>query len=448
MLATALVGALVLTGVAAWTPSTTFASTTLVTKCGGVSLRTRPRTSAHRVAKLPKGAKVVAVKVVKKGHWKTRCGGIHTGRKWYRITKINGKSVSKLYGVKYVYASKSLFKVKPKPTPTPTPVAAHTVTVPSSIDASGGSDASTALNAFIKSTPDGTTIVFKSGATYRLDQGLVLTNRHNLVLEGNGATLRANNAGSTWLGGPVNLFRGNSYITIRDFKLVGNNGNTTTVYNPGQENQHGVGIWGGSHIEVADNTISRTNGDGVYVSSDDATHASADTVWIHDNTFSYVGRSAIALTAGSHVTIEHNSFDKIGYHVFDVEPDFSYQQVTDVTIRSNTIGSYSHTTAFIGFFFQVYSPASPTVRNITVTGNQVAGIAHEGYDGAARGMNVKVIVPGTSNITVTNNTATQAAPGPILYFANVNGVTATGNSQPLSSGSLAQFSNCTNVTGP
>ncbi len=338
----------------------------------------------------------------------------------------------------------------PTPISTPPPMAspAHTVTVPSSIDASGGSDASTALNAFIKSTPDGTTIVFKSGATYRLDQGLVLTNRHNLVLEGNGATLRANNAGSTWLGGPVNLFRGNSYITIRDFKLVGNNGNTTTVYNPGQENQHGVGIWGGSHIEVADNTISRTNGDGVYVSSDDATHASADTVWIHDNTFSYVGRNGIALTAGSHVTIEHNSFDKIGYHVFDVEPDFSYQQVTDVTIRSNTIGSYSHTTAFIGFFFQVYSPASPTVRNITVTGNQVAGIAHEGYDGAARGMNVKVIVPGTSNITVTNNTATQAAPGPILYFANVNGVTATGNSQPLSSGSLAQFSNCTNVTGP
>jgi len=36
----------------------------------------------------------------------------------------------------------------------------------------------------------------------------------------------------------------------------------------------------------------------------------------------------------------------------------------------------------------------------------------------------------------------------VLYFANVDGVTVTGNRQPLVSGSQAQFSNCTGVVYP
>ena len=112
ILVAALTIALLLTAVSAAAPSSTFASTTRLTACNAVSLRTGPRTTARRVARLPKGTKVVTVAVVKGGHWHTKCTGDKSGRKWYRITRVNGKSVSKLYGVKYVYVAKSLLKIQ------------------------------------------------------------------------------------------------------------------------------------------------------------------------------------------------------------------------------------------------------------------------------------------------------------------------------------------------
>ena len=40
------------------------------------------------------------------------------------------------------------------------------------------------------------------------------------------------------------------------------------------------------------------------------------------------------------------------------------------------------------------------------------------------------------NIVFTNNISTQTISGPVLQFRSVDGLTVTGNSQPLSSGSL------------
>ena len=336
----------------------------------------------------------------------------------------------------------------PTPAPTPTPAPANTVTVPASIDATGASDVSAALNSFIKSTPDGSTIVFKAGGTYRLDQGLVLANRHNLAFEGNGATLRATSTGTASLGSPFRLNPGNSYITIRNFTLVGSNPNTTTVYNPGQEDQMGVLIYGGTNIEIAHNTISHTWGDGVYIGPNISTQASSNSVWVHDNTFSYVGRSGIALTAASNVTVERNSFDKVGLHVFDIEPDYAWEVNTFDTFRNNTVGSYGLSTAYVGFLFASNGAAGSTVHDVTVTGNTVTGNPHQGYDGSPRGLNTYVTAARQQNIVFTTNTTTMAAAGPVLYFANVDGVTVTGNRQPLLSGSQAQFSNCTGVVYP
>ena len=337
--------------------------------------------------------------------------------------------------------------------PFPAPVTTRTVSVPTSIDATGSSDVSAALNAFIKSVPDGSIIAFRAGSTYRLDQGIALYGRRNLVFEGNGATLRANNPGGTWMGGPFNLnsqrtsFGQNSHIAIRNFNLLGSNPNTTTLYGGG-ENQHGVGIWGGTYIEVTGNQISKTYGDGVYVSGNDDTHASADSVWVHDNTFTYVGRMGIALTAGTNVLVEGNSFDKVGMHVLDLEPDWSYQANAYVTFRNNSVGSYGHASTYVGFLLASNGAAGTAAHDVTVTGNTVTGNPRSGYDGSPRGLNTYVTTPRQRNIRVTDNTTTMAARGPVLYFAGVDGVTVTGNRQPLVSGSQALFSNCTGVVHP
>jgi hypothetical protein len=332
-------------------------------------------------------------------------------------------------------------------------VTTRTVSVPTSIDATGSSDASAALKAFIKSVPDGSLIAFRAGTTYRLDQGIALYGRRNLVFEGNGATLRANNPGGTWMGGPFNVnsqrtsFGQNSHITIRNFNLVGSNPNTTTIYGGG-ENQHGVGIWGGTYIEITGNRISKTYGDGVYVSGNDDTHASADSVWVHDNTFTYVGRNGIALLAGTNVLVEGNSFDKVGIHVLDLEPDWTYQANAYVTFRNNSVGSYGHSSTWVGFLLASNGAAGTAAHDVTVTGNTVTGNPRSGYDGSPRGLNTYVTTARQRNIKVTDNTSTLAARGPVLYFAGVDGVTVTGNRQPLVSGSQALFSNCTGVVHP
>ena len=71
----------------------------------------------------------------------------------------------------------------------------HGIPVPGSIDASGGSDVGGALQRFVDGVPDGSTIVFKSGGTYRVSHGLRLFGRHDLVFAGNGATIQTTGPG-------------------------------------------------------------------------------------------------------------------------------------------------------------------------------------------------------------------------------------------------------------
>jgi hypothetical protein len=292
-----------------------------------------------------------------------------------------------------------------------------------------------ALNAFIKATPDGSTIVFKAGGIYRLDSSILLANRHNLVFEGNGATLRVNATGTTGPGSPFRLNPGNVYIAIRDFTLTGNNPNTTTLHTAGQEDQTGVLIYGSTNIEVAHNTIRHTWGDGVYIGPNVSTQVSSDSIWVHDNAFSYIGRMGIAVVAGSHVTVEHNGFDRVGISVFDIEPDYAWEVNTFDTFQNNKVGSYGLSTRYVGFLFAAKSAAGSTVHDVTVTGNKVTGGSLLTSEHLARRLNV----------VFTNETSTVRAPGPVLRFAHVDGLTLTGNALPLTSGVLARITDSTGV---
>jgi hypothetical protein len=49
------------------------------------------------------------------------------------------------------------------------------------------------------------------------------------------------------------------------------------------------------------------------------------------------------------------------------------------------------------------------------------------------------------DIIVTGNRSTVAAAGPRLYFAHIDGLTITGNVQPLTSGPLSSVVDCTGV---
>jgi hypothetical protein len=335
-----------------------------------------------------------------------------------RIRTSSGRIIRALSGVALATA--------PAPTPTPTPPPAPLpptgISVPSTINSIGTADASSALNAWLGTVPDGSTIVFTAGGLYRMDRGLKFSNRHNLVLDGNGATLKGN--GDVWeTSSLIALWGGNTGITIRNFNLVGNS-STPGLFQAGKEGAHGILVDGGSNIDVSNVTVSAVWGDAVYVG------LWADGVRFHDSHVVSAGRNGVTIIAGRNVTAQRVAFDTSGYCTFDIEPNSSTEGASNIAFLNNTAGTWSNS------FLSADGAAGSTVNGVTVDGNTVTG----------RSLRTIIDLSRRQNIVFTNNTSQWAAGGPVLRFAYIDGLTITGNVQPLTSGQLASIVDSTNVT--
>lgn len=315
-----------------------------------------------------------------------------------------------------------------KPTATAQPPTGSSYPVPASIDATGATDVSAALKTFVNSVPDGSTIAFKAAAVYRLDKALQFSRHHHLTLDGNGATLKAGGGTSEvnsliWVG---NYGGANSDITIRDFKLVGNS-SAAGVYQGGREGAHGILVDGSNQVEVSGVTVSGVWGDCFYVGG------WADTISFHDSSCKSNGRNGVTITSGRNVTIQRVAFDKSGYVTLDIEPNLSSEGASNVKFVDNTAGTWGDS------FFSALGASGSVIDGVTVSRNTVTG----------KSMLVNVtLTTRRKNIVVTDNTSRVAAAGPVLRFAHVDGLTVTGNVQPLSSGSLASIVDSTRVTYP
>ncbi|MGO9208258.1 MAG: right-handed parallel beta-helix repeat-containing protein [Candidatus Limnocylindrales bacterium] len=309
------------------------------------------------------------------------------------------------------------------PTPTPTPTS---ILVPTSIDATGASDASAALQSWLGSVPDGSTIIFRAGGTYRMDKGLqIFPGRQNLTLDGNGATLRSN--GDATSASSLFIVSGTD-ITIRDFDLVGNSP-TPGTYLSGHESANGVLTYGATNVEIANVTISGVYGDGLMVDG------WSDNVRFHDSHVVSAGRNGVSILAGKNVTVERVVFDESGWATFDIEPSEASGGASNVQFLANTVGTWN---GRWGFFFGADGAAGSVISGVTVSGNTITGSPLTTYVDLAR----------RQNVVFTNNTSSVVAPGPVLNFAHVDGLTVTGNFQPLSSGVLATITDSTGVTYP
>jgi hypothetical protein len=314
----------------------------------------------------------------------------------------------------------------PPPNPPDPPDPEGGLNVPGTIDATGATDASAALNAWIASVPNDSTIIFPEDGIYRMGSGITLANRTGLTFIGNGTTLRSN-AGTLNTDSLFYLNFGNRNIRIYDFNLVGSSP-TPGIWNASGEHAHGICIRGGYNVDIDHVTISAVWGDGVYVSG------LADTVWLHDSTIASCGRMGVAVTSGKNVTVERCALTAIGYGAFDIEPNDATQGGVNVKFINNTVGVISQVRGK-AFFFGANGNADAVISDVLVDGNTVTGDSLDTY----------VTVGRRKRITFTDNTALGSSPGPVLYFAHVDGLTITGNTQPLTSGDLASISDCTDV---
>lgn len=338
------------------------------------------------------------------------------------------------------------FRTKAGDTPTPTPPPADPVgiVVPASIDRTGSSNVSGAMQNFVNGVPDGSTIVFPAGATYLLSgDGLFLRRRSGLTLTGEGATLKSLGCDSE-----DSLIRveGGSGIVIRGLTLVGDNdvAGTSNAYTGGCEHQHGIAVSAASDVEIDQVTIRRVHGDCLYLGRDTQGTWASD-VRFHDSTCTLTGRQGVAIVAAKKVRVARVEFDKIAINVLDIEPNTGADGATDITLTSNTVGSYSHSSRFRGFFFGANGSLDAMVRGVVVSDNTVTGGGldsligdeHTGFSGQRN----------RRSFTFTGNVSTATgAWGPVVTFLHTDGVTVSGNRQTLRGGTLARFVDSTGVT--
>jgi len=321
-------------------------------------------------------------------------------------------------------------------------------TVPASVNGTGTTDVTAALNAWISTVPDGTAtnpsiLRFPSGNVYRLSQGLQFRDRTYMIFDGYGAKLKLDPAAGFsqlqslfLLGKAYNGFFGglNTNIVIRGFELEASNP-TPGMWSASREMAHAIEIDNSDGVEVYDVLAHGIGGDGFKTTAGSHLH-------IHHNHILDAGRQGVSVISGDHILIENNQFDDMGYYILDIEPNDNTESATDITFRYNTVGSWGPNLGVgAGFVACGSGTAYNQIGDIAITGNTITGSANASLLSYFNQNQYKRL----TNITFTNNKAAQTTSGPVLVFKAIDGLTVTGNTQPLSTGSLASITNCTNV---
>lgn len=323
-------------------------------------------------------------------------------------------------------------------------------TVPRQIDPTGKEEVSAQLNKFLAEVPDGAAIRFPAGAVYRCELPLVLKDRKDLSIDGQGATIIAKTTGADALPRgqkpPHKWPRTRAHfrlqncdnIQLRNLKITGPNEQGGTSLEGGNgafEAQHGVQISGSSQITLNNLKIEYVYGDFVYIGNRGekwSNHISVENCHFHHN-----GRQGIAITAGEHILIENNYLGHIRRSSIDFEPNTPEGGARHITIRNNVFGPGRLT-------WLASKGRGGNIGHILVENNLLNGKSPNviiGIDQYRRGP-----------ITIRNNMADTRHGNPsgtAWQFLNIDGLTVVGNFIPLQPGrnmKLVRFKNCTDVT--
>jgi hypothetical protein len=345
--------------------------------------------------------------------------------------------------------------------------------VPASIDGTCASSVSSALNAWIASQPNGSTLIFPAGSCYRLggDAGINLTNRSNLTLEGTGSTIEAYTSGASGFSASF-FIQNSSHITIRGFAVDGGNTATGTTGAGGvvKESRSAVAIRSGSsYIELDHVSLDRIFGFGVIIGADGGSNGAG--VWptnisVHDSLIRG-GECGLCVVAGQNITFSNNTVNDSVYSAVDLEPDASQPSISgqpgygggfrNVLISNNDFSRYGWgqtlTSWFVAFNPQDAVVATALMDGLTITGNRVhvgAATADNGNADGSGGLGIRADKANLkTNFVISNNTTTdndtQSASRAVINLANVENLTITGNRQPIANGS--SFVSDTGTTG-
>jgi hypothetical protein len=313
--------------------------------------------------------------------------------------------------------------------------AVTTVTIPPSIDASGRSDVSNALNAFFSQVPAGADVVFPAGGHFRVEGVLLLTNLRDVTIDGNGSEIIARTNGSA-IPAPAKRYRAHwprlrehvsirraTNLSIRNLSVIGPN--TGGRYDPALEGQAGFAVYASSNVTLTNVSVRQVYGDGVYIAS------ASNLVNVAQSTIDTVGRQGISVVFASHVVLDHDHFANIARSVVDLEPAARRWSVTDVHVLSADVGNY-------GNFLLAAGGAGPSVSSVWiqqthVTGGNGLAIAAGNPRQQRRDLH---IIDNTSDVAgkVVQTSSPSTA---VIQLTNLDGVEIVGNKQRVDGGAVA-----------
>jgi hypothetical protein len=284
-------------------------------------------------------------------------------------------------------------------------------------DASGTVDATADLQALIDRTPDGGVVRLQAGGNYRVEGTLVLEERHQLRIDGNGARIFATTRGDLHRG-EIRIV-GGSDLVVRDLEIRGAHpraGLDDRAYVPALEGQYGIALEGATDVEIDRVRIHDVYGDFVYVSRHEGDRRWSERVWIHDSAFARNGRQGIAVVAGRDVVIERNTFTDTRRATIDLEPNSPSWGAENIHILDNEVGP--------GRLLFVAAGGRGPVDRVVVARNTLRGHL----------LNFWVIPPDgdrPQRFWVVDNTSDTGAVRPPLQFTRTDGVVVSGNRQPV-----------------
>jgi hypothetical protein len=346
--------------------------------------------------------------------------------------------------------------------PSPTPPSSITYIpyyIPTSIDKTGTTDVSTALNNWIQTIPNGTSttqhskIVFPAGAIYRMSQGIRLTGSHK-TLDGQGTRIFTppNTAGTgvaLTILNSSNILVGMNWpgtgstqtndIVIHDFFLEGDHPNPGIYDLQGGEGQANIFVGLVNGLNIYNITASKSRGD--YIDFSGYGNSNGH---VYNFTGVNCGRNALSFLNTTDILIENSSWGICAYYWADFEPDDSLSpgRVAErITLRNNTFERWDPSPETLvnppvggGWISLSSSKTFTSTKDIRIEGNKLTGSHHA---------TMQVYINQNSsirlqNISFINNSAIQWLPRTgsdnqrnfVFQAKNIDGFVVTGNKQP------------------
>ncbi|MEJ7783496.1 MAG: hypothetical protein WKF96_01750 [Solirubrobacteraceae bacterium] len=233
------------------------------------------------------------------------------------------------------------------PPPRPPPVTPPTGTPPAGTCSIDPADGQSAIEAAIAACPDGRTVMFPAGRTYRQTDRIRVERRKGLVIDGNGSTFIKTSANDGQRARPNWELLEDSNVTLQNMVIRGALQPGPRGITPGNQFDHGVIIYGGDRVTVRDVKVYDVFGDFVttapsgFVRGGGALGGQVPrNIAIQRLNGRGAARMCVALTGGIGLRVEDSKLSDCRYGGIDIETDVAGEPLRDVHILRNTIAGY------------------------------------------------------------------------------------------------------------